>query len=162
MNTQFLTTKELSLNPAGYLVANGKPVTHAEFVVAQQKAEFTVRVAEAIKGKNFKSGNVDSLTAIMEEVRRTLSSTASVSYVETPTKPVGTLTSKLAEEAEAFVNFDKAKSRVSEVNNAMQEFNAIQAIETTGDYFSEGLVKLNNIYTIAQIQTAVEAIQAIK
>jgi hypothetical protein len=42
----------------------------------------------------------------------------------------------------------------------MQAFNAINAVETTGDYFSEGLVKLTNIYTIAEVKAAMEAIQA--
>ena len=39
----------------------------------------------------------------------------------------------------------------------MNEFNSIADIESVGDYFTEGLVKLNKIYSISEIQFAVES-----
>lgn len=161
MNT-FLKLADVKLNAANYLVTvNGdKPVYHTAFVVQQEEAAVVVLTAEAIKGKTFKASKVDSLSAIMSEVRRNLNATSAVSYITIPTKPVGDLTSKLADEAMAFVNFDKSKAKAEELNSAMQAFNAINAIETTGDYFYENLVKLTKIYTIAEVKAAMEAIQA--
>lgn len=163
----FLKSNEVSLNAAGYLVAvvegKEKPVNHPAFVAAQEKAEFTVRVSEAIKGKNFKVGEVADLKAIMAEVRNSLNTTKAVSYVDAPTAPSKTLTNQLADEAMAFVKFEDEKGKVAKINEAMQEFNAIAAIESVGDYFSEGLVRLNQtkLYTIDEVKSAVIAIQAI-
>ncbi len=38
----------------------------------------------------------------------------------------------------------------------MQTFNAINGVQSVGDYFSEGLVKLNKIYTIEEILAAIQ------
>jgi hypothetical protein len=38
----------------------------------------------------------------------------------------------------------------------MNQFNKINDVEQVGDYFSEGLVKLNKIYTIEEILAAVK------
>jgi hypothetical protein len=112
MNT-FLKLTDVKLNAANYLVTvNGdKPVYHPAFTAQQEEAAVVVLTAEAIKGKTFKASKVDSLSAIMSEVRRNLYATSAVSYVTIPTKPVGELTSKLADEAMAFVSFDKSKAK---------------------------------------------------
>ncbi len=155
---EFLKISELSLNPANYLISktSGKPVNHTEFVKAQQGAEYIVKLAEAIKGKTFTAGKLDSLETIKASVRAAINNT-NQTYGTAPTKPVGELTSKLADEAMAFVEFDSKKSKFKQINDFMQSFNSIKAVEEVGDYFEEKTVKLANIYTISQIQTAVEA-----
>ena len=40
--------------------------------------------------------------------------------------------------------------------SVMAEFDVIDAVEQVGDYFSEGLTKLNKIYTIEEILAAVK------
>ena len=153
---QFLKSSELALNPAGYLISkeNNKPVNHTDFVKAQQAAEYIVKLADAIKGKTFTCGKLDNLDAIKAAVKAAINNTNQV-YGTAPSKPKGELTSKLADEAMAFLDFDKSKSKFAQINAAMQSFNAIKAVEEVGDYFSEGVVKLANVYTISQIEAAV-------
>ncbi len=154
---EFLEAKDLGLNKAGYLISktSSKPVNHVDFVKAQQGAEYIVKLAEAIKGKTFTCGKLDNLDAIKAAVKAAMSNTNQV-YGTAPSKPVGDLTSKLANEAMAFVEFDSKKSKFEQINTFMQAFNSIKAIEEVGDYFEEKTVKLANIYTIADIQIAVE------
>jgi len=162
MNT-FLKLDGVKLNAAGYLVTvdGEKPVNHTAFVQEQNQAEFAVRVAEAIKGKNLKHSKVTSLEQIMAEVHRDMNTTVVTSYVAAPTEPERKLTKQLADEALEFVSFQDKKSDVAEINKIMQQYNTINAIEQVGDYFYEGLVKMNQIklYNIAEIQAAVTAIQ---
>lgn len=162
MNT-FLKLDGVKLNAAGYLVTvdGEKPVNHSAFVQEQNQAEFAIRVAEAIKGKNLKSSKVTRLEDIMAEVHRAMNTTVATSYVAAPTEPVRQLTKQLSDEALAFVDFQDQKAEVAEINRIMQQYNTINAIEKVGDYFSEGLVKMNQtkLYTIAEIQEAVTAIQ---
>lgn len=155
---EFLKSSELGLNPAGYLISNttNKPVNHTAFVNAQNQADYLVRLASAIKGKTFTHGKLDNLEAIKAEVRKAMNNT-NMSYGTAPVKPVGDLTNKLADEAMAFINFDKTQSRFNQINEFMQQFNAIRGVEECGDYFSEGVVKMNKIYSISDIQSAVEA-----
>ena len=155
---EFLKSSELALNPAGYLISGttNKPVNHTEFVNAQKAAEYIVKLADAIKGKTFRAGKLDNLDAIKAAVKAAINNT-NQTYGTAPSKPAGDLTSKLAAEAMAFVEFDSKKSKFEQVNNAMQAFNAIKAIEECGDYFQDSTVKLANIYTIAEIQASIEA-----
>ena len=155
---EFLEAKDLGLNKAGYLISKttSKPVNHTEFVKAQQAAEYIVKLAAAISGKTFTCGKLDDLDAIKASVRAAINNT-NQTYGTAPSKPVGDLTSKLADEAMAFIEFDSKKSKFTQINNFMQAFNSVKAIEECGDYFQESTVKLANIYTISQIQAAVEA-----
>ncbi len=156
----FLKAESVKLNPAGYLVTNNKeekPVNHPAFVVEQERAHYMVMLAAAIKGKNFKSTDVDNFAAIEKAVYDAINSEKVESYVAVPTKPNMELTNKLADEALAFINHGQDVSKANDINKVMNQFNTVKAIETVGDYFTEGLVKLKAIYTIAEIQAAVEA-----
>jgi hypothetical protein len=155
---EFLTSKSLGLNPAGYLInkETSKPVGHTDFVNAQKSAEYIVKLSEAIKGKTFTAGKLDDLNAIKASVRDAINNTTQT-YGTVPVKPTGELTSKLADEAMAFLEFDSKKSKFTQINTFMQTFNSIKAVEEVGDYFTENVVKLAKIYTISEIQAAVEA-----
>lgn len=154
---EFLTAKNLELNAAGYLISKDtkKPVNHAEFVKQQQAAEFTIKLAEAIKDKNFKSGKVDNLDAIKAEVRAAMSNNTRT-YVDAPTKPTSKVQDELVKYALDFVNFEESKSETEEINKLMNTFNTINDVESVGDYFSEGVVKLNAIYNIKTILAAIK------
>jgi len=155
---EFLKSKEIKLNAANYLVSatTSKPVSHTAFVEAQKQAEYICKLAEAIKGKTFAAGKLDDLNAIKAAVKASINNTNQV-YGIAPSKPTGDLTSKLADEAMAFLDFDSKKSKFEQINTFMQQFNAIKAIEEVGDYFECAVVKLNKIYEISEIQQAVES-----
>jgi len=154
---EFLTSKGLDLNAAGYLISKDtkKPVNHAEFVKQQQAAEYTVKLAEAIKDKNFKSEKVDNLDAIKAEVRAAMSNNTRT-YVAEPTKPTSKVQDELVKYALDFLDFEDSKSESAEINKLMNEFNTINDVESVGDYFSEGVVKLNAIYSIKTILAAIK------
>jgi hypothetical protein len=153
----FLKLSELSLNPANYLVsADGKPVNHAEFVNQQRAAEYIVKLAAATAGKTFKTGKVDNLDAIKASVRAAIADT-NQSYVTAPAKPVSEVNDAMVKYALDFVNYETAKEGASKVNEFMQQFNKINDVESVGEYFTEGVVKLNKIYTISEILSAVQS-----
>ena len=154
---QFLKLNEVTLNPAGYLVSTtDKPVTHKEFVEQQKRAHYVVKLAEAIKDKNFKACKVDDLDAITKQVQAEIDSTSVMSYVTAPTKPVSAVNEELVKFALDFASYEDVKVQTEKINTFMQTFNAIRGVEEVGDYFSEGLVKLSIIYSIAEILEAVK------
>lgn len=154
---EFLTAKQLELNAAGYLISKDskKPVTHVNFVKQQQSAEYIVKFAEAIKDKNFTANKVDNLQAIKASVMAAINNTAK-SYVSAPSKPTSKVQDELVKYALDFVNYEDSKIETSKMNEIMNEFNKIDDVESVGDYFSEGVVKLNAIYSIKQILAAVK------
>lgn len=156
---EFLELKDLELNKAGYLVSkqSKKPVTHTAFVEEQKKAEFTVKLAEAIKGKTFKCGKVDDLDKIKSEVLAAINAKNVREFVTSPVKPTSKVNDEMVKYALDFVEYNEKKSEVEKTNAIMAEFSSIDGVETNGDYFSEGLVKLNYIYTCAEILAAVQA-----
>jgi len=155
---EFLKSENLVLNPAGYLInkTTKRPVDHKDFVSQQKSAEYIVKLADAIKDKNFKSGNVDNLETIKAEVMASINSKNVKEYVKTPSKPTSKANDELVKFAMDFVTYEDDKQEVEQINKLMDQFSAIEAIESVGDYFSEGLVKLNVIYTTAQILAAVK------
>ena len=155
MNT-FLKLNGLSLNPAGYLVDKkaDKPVNHTAFVEQQAKAHYVVSLAAAVKGKTFKCGKLDDLAAIKAEVKAAIGNTTR-SYVSAPTKPTSKVNDEMVEFALNFAKFEDEKGKVAQINEFLNQFNAILDIETVGDYFSEGVVKLAKIYTVDEIKAAV-------
>lgn len=155
---EFLKSSELELNPAGYLISasSKKPVNHPEFVRQQKNAEYIVKLAEAIKDKTFKVGKVDNLEEIKASVRASIDAKNVKAYVEAPTKPTSKVNDELVQFALDFVNFDSKKLEVEKINKIMAEFDAIDGVETVGDYFTEGLTKLNTIYSIETILAAVK------
>jgi len=155
---EFLKSSELGLNPAGYLisVSSKKPVNHTEFVRQQKSAEYIVKLAEAIKDKTFKVGKVDNLEEIKASVRASIDAKNVKEYVTAPSKPTSKVNDELVQFALDYVNFDSKKLEVETINKLMAEFDAIDGVETVGDYFTEGLVKFNNIYSIETILAAVK------
>lgn len=156
----FLKSNEVTKNAANYLVTvNGaKPVNHPAWVAEQEAAHYVVSLAAAIKGKTFKVSDVDNFAAIEAEVLRSINAEKIENYTTVPAKPVMKLTNQLADEAMAFINHGQDVSKANQINAVMNQFNTIRAVEEVGDYFTEGTpVKLKAIYTIAEIQAAVEA-----
>lgn len=156
---EFLTVKDLSLNPAGYLISttSKKPVTHPAFVAQQKNAEYTVKLADAIKGKTFKCGKTDDLDKIKAEVLAAINAKNIKQFIATPEKPKSAVKDELVQHALNFANYEVKKGEVAKINEIMAEFEAITAVEEVGDYFSEGLVKLTKIYTTEEILAAVQA-----
>lgn len=154
---EFLTAKQLELNAAGYLISkeSKKPVNHEAFVKQQKAAEYIVKLAEAIKDKNFKCGKVDNLQSIKAEVLAAINDTAK-SYVSAPSKPTSKVQDELVKYALDFVNYEDSKVETARINEIMNEYNKIDDVESVGDYFSEGVVKLNAIYNIKTILAAVK------
>lgn len=155
---EFLEFSQVELNKAGYLVSNitKKPVTHVAFVAEQKQAEYLIKLAKAIEGKTFTASKVDNLAEIKKSVLDSINADAKVSYVDAPAKPKSKVNDEMVKFALDFVNYEGNKSKAEKVNNFMQQFNSIQSIESVGDYFNEGLVKLNKIYSIAEILEAVK------
>ena len=156
---EFLKLNDLELNPAKYLIAkkSQKPVTHAAFVAQQQSAHYIVSLADAIKGKTFKASKTDNLDAIKAEVKAAIDAKNTREYVAAPTKPVSKVNDEMVPFALDFANFKTDESKAKELNKIMAEFDAIDGVESVGDYFSEGLVKLNKIYSTEEILAAVKA-----
>lgn len=153
---EFLKTKQLELNAANYLVSkeSKKPVNHTAFVMQQRTAEYIVKLADAIQGKTFKAGKLDDLEAIKRAVKASMTNDTR-SYVEAPTKPTSKVNDEMVEFALNFAKFEDEKGKVAQINEFLNQFNAILDIETVGDYFSEGVVKLAKIYTVDEIKAAV-------
>ena len=154
---EFLTSAQISLNKAGYLVSNetNKPVFPTGTWVGEQRAaEYIVKLAEAIKDKTFSVNKIDDLSAIKQEVRNSINKANTKNYVDEPTKPVSNVNDELVKFALDFVGYEDQKSKADKINSFMQQFNSINDVEQMGEYFDEGLVKLNKIYTIAEILEA--------
>jgi hypothetical protein len=154
---EFLTLKQVELNKANYLVSkeSKKPVNHAAFVEQQNKAHYIILLAEAIKGKTFKVGKLDNLDAIKAAVKASMTNDTR-SYVEAPKQPQSKVNDEMVEFALNFAKFEDEKDKVAQVNEFMQQFNAVQDVQEVGDYFSEGVVKVAKLYTIEQILAAVQ------
>jgi len=156
---EFLKTSELSLNAAGYLTIKktGKPVApiNPAFVTQQKNAEYIVKLADAIAGKTFSAGKLDDLEAIKASVKASMYDETKT-YVAAPSKPVSKVNDELVKFALDFDKYNDDKTKTDKINEFMQQFNAISDVETVGDYFTEGVVKLSRIYSIGSILNAVE------
>lgn len=156
---EFLTKEEVFV-VKGYLSSNEKkvvPVSNTAFVNAQKHAEYVVTFAEKAKGKDFVGKKADSIADLKAEVSKELTK-GDVKYVSEPKEVVKKLHTQLAEEALAFVNYDKKLSTVNKVNKFLQQFNVIQEFEEVGLFFEQDITKLNKIYTIEEIVKAVESV----
>ena len=158
---KFLKKSEITLVNGGYLSASkdDSPVSHDGFVQAQNKAHYLVTLAANLVGKNFKAAKIDNFNDVVTATVNAINSANVVKYASDPSKPETPLKNQLAEEAMAWINFDKTSTVANQVNQAMQEFNILKDFEDNGLFFSEGIVRLNRIYTVAEILAAVEAIQ---
>jgi len=158
---KFLKKSEITLVNGGYLSASKdeSPISHDGFVQAQNKAHYLVTLAANLVGKNFKAAKVDNFNDVVTQTVNQINSANVIEYQSTPTAPEMKLKNQLAEEALAWINFNKDISETDKINQAMQEFNVLKDFEEFGLFFSEGIVRLNKIYTVAEILAAVKAIQ---
>jgi hypothetical protein len=156
MSKIFVKKGELALINGGYMVTGEKqtPVFNEDFVFVQRHAEWVVTFAEKAKGKDFVGKRADSIEDVKAEVRKALSSKG-IEYVKTPKVVKQDLTDKLQAEALAFIKYQDETSKVTKVNKFLQQFNIVQEFEEFGLYFTEDICKLNKIYTIEEIVTAV-------
>lgn len=156
MSKQFLKKDGIQLLNGGYLSnKEGNPVSNAEFVQAQQHAEFIVVFAAKAKGKDFKGKKADSLEDLRKEVQNLLSATKAVSFVDKPAAVKRPTTDKIAAEAMDFIKFQESSSKVDKVNNFLQQFKILKEFEDFGLFFEEDIVKLNKIYTMKEVIDAV-------
>lgn len=163
MNKQFLKATEVQLVNGGYLSnKEGKPVFNADFVNAQKHAEYVITFAEVAKTKDFKGKKADSLADLESEVNQMLRAKQKT-FVAKPTTVEKTLTNQLAQEAMAFMSFQENSGKVDKINTFLQQFTVIDEFETFGLFFEEDIVKLNKIYTMEEVVTAVtEVIDLLK
>ena len=158
---KFLTQKEVTLKQAGYLVNstnNESPIINEEFVQAQEVAHYFVTLADRIKDKNFKVETPDSFDEICLQVSMENFAATKPKYVEDGEEPKTAIKDKLVKESLAWLKFRENKSKNELINNKMQAFNVLKEFEEFGLFFSEGVVKLEKIYTVAEILKAVTLI----
>ena len=163
MGKQFLKNGEVVLVNGGYLsTTDGKPVFNQEFVNAQKHAEYVITFAELAKGKDFVGKKASSLSELEAEVRKALTAKQKT-FVSKPTPVEKTLTRQLADEALAFMTFEENSGKVDKINNFLQAFTALDEFQEFGLFFEDGIVKLNKLYTMAEVTTAVtEVIDLLK
>jgi hypothetical protein len=163
MTKQFLTAKDIQLLNGGYLSnKEGQPINNEQFVKAQRHAEYVVTFATLAKGKDFKGKKADSLTELEAEVKALLA-TKQKTFVSKPTEVKKPLTAQLAEEAMAFMTFQENSSKVDKINSFLQQFEILDEFSEFGLFFESDIVKLNKIYTMEEIVSAVtEVIDLLK
>lgn len=158
MGKQFLKNGQVSLVNGGYLTSNdGKSVGHTEFVAAQKSAEYVITFAELAKGKDFVGKKADSLEDLKSQVASALA-TKERTFVTKPTEVTKPLTKQLADEAMAFMNFQKEGSKVDKINGFLQQFNVLAEFEEHGLFWDEQIVKLNKIYTLQEVVDATTSV----
>lgn len=154
---QFLKKEQVQLVNGGYLSNNEeKPVFNQAFVDAQKRAEYIVTFAEMAKDKDFVGKKADSLEDLQKAVAKALEA-KKTKFVEGPEAPEKSLTKKLADEALAFMTYEKDVNKADKINNFLSEFEVINEFESFGLFFEEDIVKLNKIYTMQEIVDAVKA-----
>lgn len=157
MTKVFLKKGEVKLINGGYVVdGNDNPVTNVAFIEAQKQAEYVVTFAKLAKGKTFTDKKGYSLETLKQDVNNALASKQK-EFVAAPKKPANTMTKKLADEAMAFVSYDKDVNNAAKVNKFLAKFNIIDEFEEFGLFFDQDIVKLNNIYTMEEIVSAVNS-----
>ena len=159
MSKQFLKASEVSLKNGGYLVVTDgeKPVSNVEFVAAQRSAEYVITYARLAAGKDFTGKKADSLLELETEVRASLAAKQRT-FVEKPTIVEQTLTRQLRDEALSFINFQEDSTKADKINKFLSQFEVVAEFEDFGLFFSEDIVKLNKIYTMDEVVTAVTSV----
>jgi len=159
----FLNSKSVVLVNGGFLSnkEGNLPVDNAEFVEAQQSAEYVITFAKMAKGKDFVGTKAASLEDFKTEVFDALYSDKAVEYVKAGKAPVSKITDTLKSEAMAFLDFKKDEGATEQINEFLQKFNILRDFEAHGLFFDQGIVKLNKIYTVAEITVAVKAVIAL-
>jgi hypothetical protein len=158
---EFLKLESLELNPAGYLInkQTNKPVNHDAFVAQQEQAAFIIKLAEAIKDKNFNATKIDNFNDVKAQVLASMKAIKVKQYVSNPSKPVSSVNDELVKFALDFDKYQDELGTSEKINAFMNQFNVIDGVELVGDYFSEGVVKPAGLYNIGTILEAVTAIE---
>lgn len=158
MSKIFLKQGEVELKNGGYVSTKegSKPVSNEAFVSAQKQAEYVCTFAEMAKGKDFLGKKADSIQDVKDEVEKKLASKKTM-YVSAPTLIEQELTKKLAAEAMSFISFKEDSTKADKMNNFLQQFDTIHEYEQFGLFFEEDICKLNKIYTMEEIITAVKS-----
>ena len=156
MSKEFLKVGELQLINGGYLSnAKGEPVTNTEFVKIQKLAEYVITFAAKAKGKDFVGKKAYSLSKLQTEVAEELSNKSLKAYIQAPKAVKLTTTDKLKSEAFAFMNFTNETERISKLNLYLSQFKIIDEFEEFGLFFEQDIIKLNRIYTMKEVISAV-------
>jgi hypothetical protein len=154
--SKFVKSAGIQLLNGGYVSdKDGSPITNEAFINAQKRAEYIVTFAKHAKGKDFVGKKADSLDVLMAAVNAELAE-QTVEFVAKPKAVKKKLTEQIAEEAMAFMDFKDESSKVEKMNAFMAEFVILKDFEDFGLFFEDGIVKLNKIYTIKDIVTAVK------
>jgi hypothetical protein len=88
---------------------------------------------------------------------KSITESQTIQYVEGPAQPKSKVQDELVKYALDFAAFQGKKDSIENINKVMNNYNKINDVEQVGEYFTENLVKLNKIYTIAEILEAVES-----
>lgn len=152
---KFVKASELKLGNGGYLLTGKEntPVCNTEFVEAQQSAEWLITMVNLSKGKDFE-GKPAYTMAELEAATKEAMAEKDIAFVELPTAPKEGLAAKLAKEALGFINHSKDTNKTIEINAYLQSYKVIHEFEEFGLFFKEKIVKLNKIYTMAEITEA--------
>ena len=119
---KFLKNTELELKNGGYLTSkDGESVTHNEFVTLQQEAHYLVNLANTVRATDFEVKEPITFDQVVAKVKAQLNDEKRV-YVEAPKEIKRATTDKLAEEALAWVGFQKDKTVAEKLNNILSVF----------------------------------------
>ena len=155
---KFLKKAEIKLENGGYLVdKDSNPVSNVNFVHLQKRAEYICTFAQLAKGRDFVGKKAATLDDLRNDVLSALAD-KSVKYVDTPTQVKQDITEKLKKEALSFMQFQQDSTTAQKVNQFLQEFNTLKEFEEFGLFFEEDIVKLNKIYTMDEIVSAVKEV----
>lgn len=162
MTKQFLTNKEVFV-VKGYLSSEKdkvQPIGNKEFIDAQKEAEYLITFAKMAKDKDFVGRRPDSIHDLRNDVLKALES-KDIEYIKAPKKVEQKLTNQLKNEALSFMKNLEDTANVKDINNYLQRFNVINEFEEIGLFFEDEIVKIDKIYTIAEIKKAAESVIAL-
>lgn len=162
MSKSFLKKDQVSLINGGYLSDNeGTPIYNKDFVNAQLHAEYVITFAEKAKDKDFIGKKADSLEEFKNEVNVLLYGSKVTEFVKAPKAPKKELGDKLKQEALDFVNFQSKSDETDKINNFLSHFEIISEFEEFGLYFKSQIIKLNKIYSMKEVISAVVSVIAL-
>lgn len=156
---KFLTKAELELKNGGYLTSNtGDAVTHPEFVNLQKEAHYLVNLANTVRATDFKVKEAITFDQVVKQVTDKLNDEKRT-YVSTPAPEKTPTLDKLQKEALAWLGNKKGEQTTDKLNRILQKFNVVAEFEEFGLFFSQGIVKLKELYSLEQIVEAVTTLE---
>ena len=156
---KFLTKAELELRNGGYLTSKeGDAVTHPEFVTLQREAHYLVNLANTVRATNFEVKEAITFDQVVKQVTDKLNDEKRT-YVNAPKAEATPTLDKLQKEALAWLGNKKGEEKTEKLNRILQKFNVIAEFEEFGLFFSQGIVKLKELYSLEQIVEAVTTLE---